>query len=610
MTEGGIGRRKGGAPTARGAGLLLRLAGAALPAFPLLFPAAGVAQNTPLGVEPPPVAPAVAPPVGAYAPEVDVLHYDVEVAVSDTASWLEGRTRIRLVARVSDPLLRLDLTGMAVSEMRVQNARVIPTIHDGVVEAPLRAAAGDTLRIFLAYRGVPDDGLFIGPNLHGSPSAFADNWPNRARFWLPSVDHPSDKATVRFTVHAPAAWEVVANGALQGDPAPTPLDAPGPPGPRRTWVWETGAPIPTYTMVIGAAEMVHATVGTAACGAAPLSPREDGCVEVSWWAFPPDSAQAARAFGRAAEMVEFFTSLVGPFPYEKLANVQSGTRFGGMENSSAIFYSGEAVARGRDMEGTVAHEIAHQWFGDSVTESQWSNLWLSEGFATYFGHLFFERGEGVDALRAAMERDRQVLIASGDAARPVVARYENLYDLLNRNSYQKGGWVLHMLRGVLGDETFFRGIRAYYRSYAGANATTRDLQSVLEAESGRDLEWFFHEWLFEPGYPEFQVSVEPPPDSTNAVASVTIRQVQNPAWPRFRMPVALEWTRGGAVHHDTVEVSGAETRVLLRAPAAVGASAGAAHSGDPGLREGALPAPPRVILDPDGWVLKGAVRYR
>ena len=133
------------------------------------------------------------------------------------------------------------------------------------------------MTVTVAYSGVPDDALNLGPNVHGDRSAFADNWPNRARFWFPSVDHPSDKATVRYTIHAPEAWVVVANGHLTGAPRPTPAAALGPDdGPRRSWVWEVGVPIPTYTMVLGAADMEVRVLGRAACGAAPASPEADG----------------------------------------------------------------------------------------------------------------------------------------------------------------------------------------------------------------------------------------------------------------------------------------------------------------------------------------------
>ena len=203
---------------------------------------------------------------------------------------------------------------------------------------------------------------------------------------------------------------MISNGRLVEENEPAPPAADG--SPRRAWQWGTDVAVSPYNFVFGAAHMAIRRVGLAACGSAPASPRPDGCVEVSAWLFPEDVAQADLSFRRAAEMVDFYTDLIGPYPFEKLAHVQSSTRFGGMENASAIFYTEQGLASGRSMEGTVAHETAHQWFGDSVTEADWPELWLSEGFATYFGHLYFEHAEGVADFRRRMEEDRADVLAS------------------------------------------------------------------------------------------------------------------------------------------------------------------------------------------------------
>lgn len=586
-------RARGPRPCARGLPLSAPLGAAVLLATALVGvapPAAG--QSFP---EPPPIAAARAPadPL-AYAPGVDVLHYDLELGVGESVDRFAGRARIRVLATEDAPTLPLDLTGLAVDDVDVGLVEEPGGVSyaEGVLRVPLADAdAGDTVEVAVDYSGIPDDALNLGVNVHGDPAAFADNWPNRARFWFPSVDHPSDKATVRYTIHAPATWDVVANGHLAAAPRPTPAGAPGPgEEPRRTWIWEVGVPIPTYTMVMGAADMEVRVQGRAACGQAPASPEIDGCVEVSWWAFPRDTANAARIFRRAVEMTDYYTDLIGPFPYEKLANVQSSTRFGGMENSSAIFYTGQGLADGTLSEGTVAHEIAHQWFGDAVTETSWSHLWLSEGFATYFASLFFEHVDGVEALQARMEEDRQDILSSAVAGRPVVDRYASLYDLLNDNSYQKGGWVLHMLRGVLGDETFFEGIREYYARHRHGTALTADLQAVMEEVAGRSLEAFFRQWLFEPGWPELEVERRWIPGEDGGILEVTVHQVQEPDWPRFEMPVEVEARRDGRAVRGTLELAGETSVLRLRFP-----------GGSP---------PDELTVDPDGWLLKGPVVYR
>ncbi len=563
----------------------------------LIFVAAPVlAQQHP--PEPEPIPAGVAPQAGEYPWNVDVLHYDVEVGVSDDADWFVGLVTVRVAAREPDTELRLDLSGLAVDEVSLNGTAAPFTYADGSLRVHLEGVArGDTALVRISYEGVPDDGLILRDNVHGMPAAFVDNWPNRTRFWMPTVDHPADKATVSYTIHAPAHWQVIANGYLAAEPTPTLPEAMGPPaagsgstsGERRTWSWRVTVPISTYNMVFGAADMVVRSVGTAACGNAPASQREDGCVDVTYWVFPEDADFGAQVFGRAAEMVDFFTDVVGPFPFEKLANVQSATRFGGMENASAIFYTERGIASGRLGEGTVSHEIAHQWFGDAVTQADWHHLWLSEGFATYFGYLFFEHTDGPAALQRLMEGASRSYMASDVVDRPIIDHEEtDLFALLNRNNYPKGGWVLHMLRGVLGDEAFFAGIRQYYRRNLHKAVLSEDLQAAMEAVSGQDMEWFFHQWLHLPGYPIFEVENEWIPDESGPGGSVevTVRQVQKAAWPRFRMPMQLEVVVEDERYANTIQVSGSES--VFRIP--VGGR------------------PNAVVLDPDGWVLKGTAR--
>ncbi len=546
----------------------------------------GAAGNrpSPPAQEPPAIEAGQPPGPGTYAPGIDVLAYDLEVGVSDTAEWVGGVARLRVA--VSQPpgnVLPLDFTGLTVDRVSVDGSPASHSSDPGhlFVEVPPGGAGTDTVDVEIAYHGVPDDGLELVKTVHGVPSVFADNWPNRARFWFPSVDHPSDKATVRFTVHAPASWEVVANGRLLGEPTASAADAPGPPGDRRTWIWREDVPIPTYAMVFGATRFARRSVGEAACERAPVAPVPHGCVDVTYWVFPSDTTAASRDFRRAPAAVDYFTGLVAPFPYEKLANVQSATRFGGMENPSAIFYDQRALASGRDIEGTVVHEIAHQWFGDSVTEAKWAHLWLSEGFATYFAALFFESADGEERFRTIMEENRRTVVGSTVADRPIVdSTYASLFDLLNANSYQKGAWVLHMLRGRLGNDVFFRGIRRYYGDHANANALTPDLEAAMEGESGVDLAEFFQQWVYEPGFPVLHGDLRWDAQSEEAV--VTVSQEQKADWPTFRFDLTIELQ---APWGSTRAALPMETRRdSLRVP---------------------LPGPPTgLTLDPDGWLLK------
>jgi aminopeptidase N len=378
------------------------------------------------------------------------------------------------------------------------------------------------------YGGRVTDGLIARRDSLRRWTYFGDNWPNRARFWIPSVDHPSDKATVTWSVTVPRGQTVIANGTLME----TRTTGRG----RRARVltrWRESRPIPPYLMVIGAAPLTRVDLGDTACGLAELR----RCVPQFVYVAPELRRSMPGEFAKAGEIVRFFASQVGAFPYEKLAHVQSATRFGGMENASAIFYSDQAFRRGGVNEGLIAHETAHQWFGDAVTEREWAHLWLSEGFATYFAALWTQKAHGDSAFRAEMQRTRETILEDtvAVAKRPVIDTIEtNLLDLLNRNSYQKGGFVLHMLRGELGDRDFFAGIRDYYAKHKHSTALTPDLQDALERSSGKKLGWFFDQWLRRPGYPELALTW-----SDSALTSLSIGITQSQRFGLFEFPIRL-----------------------------------------------------------------------
>jgi len=284
-------------------------------------------------------------------------------------------------------------------------------------------------------------------------------------------------------------------------------------------------------------------------------------------------------FARAGEMVQLFASLVGPFPYEKLAHLQSSTRFGGMENASAIFYADAGFRRGTMGDGVVAHETAHQWFGDAVTERDWPHLWLSEGFATYFAALWTRAARGDSAFRVQMADIRQTILADSEsvAKRPVIDTIEtNLLALLNRNSYEKGGFVLHMLRNEVGERAFFNALRAYYATFKHATATTDDLRAAMEREVKRPMSWFFDQWLRRPGFPS--VTAEWSYDAGAKEVAITVSQ--SSPFGNYQFPLTIA----------VIDSAGGRHRTTLTMP-----SSGAAGA----VRVPLASAPANVVLDPD-----------
>lgn len=426
-------------------------------------------------------------------PNVDVLHYAFNLSFSDMDDRIAGLARVTLRFR------RAGVTGFELDLVGPRGGRgmAVAGVEDGglaarfehrgdrlriTLTAPSRAAEERTITV--RYGGIPADGLIISSNKFGDRTFFGDNWPNRARHWLPTIDHPYDKATAEFVVTAPAHYQVVGVGEL--------VEESDLPGSLRITHWSTSVPVATKVMVVGAARFAVQHVDVVAG------------TPIQSWVYPQDRDRGFFDFALAGRILRFFVDRVGPFPYEKLANVQSKTRYGGMENASNIFYAESAITGQRTGERLIAHEVAHQWFGDSVTEADWHHVWLSEGFATYFAELYLEHAYGAERLRQNMREAREEVLAYA-VSRPespvLDTTIVDVNGVLSTNSYQKGAWVLHMLRAEIGDEAFWDGIRAYYREYRDSNALSDDFRRVMERVSGRNLSRFFRQWLREPGVP-------------------------------------------------------------------------------------------------------------
>jgi len=438
---------------------------------------------------------------------------------------------------------------------------------------------GRRFLVAVEYHGKPKDGLILTNDQDGKPSATGDNWPDRVHHWIPSLDHPAAKATVTFTVTAPNRDLVVANGKLDHSLTESPN--------TNTWTYVEKVPIPAYCMVIAVGE--YATSGPGTPAITPLT----------YYVPQSNASRAVQGFTAAAPSLKFFSETIAPYPYEKLALIVGATRFGGMENSSAIVFAANLLTRrggppnlsrafnvDAGLERVVAHEIAHQWFGDSVTESTWSDLWLSEGFATYFAGLVIEKYDGAEAFHEYMDEAAAGYFAYARRKRIPIhdTETEKLFDLLNANNYQKGAWVLHMLRSRLGDQAFFRGLRAYYNAHKESTANSDDLRLALEKASGKDLKEFFAHWVFGTGHPQYEWGW-----SSAALARgganlrITLKQTQ--ADQLFFDPVTIEVTSGVAKRRFVIQPSGKVTQADFRLES----------------------APTAVTLDPDGTLLKEVI---
>jgi aminopeptidase N len=480
-----------------------------------------------------------------YQPGIDVVDYDITVELPDTGAFIRGDVTITLRRSANVAQLKLDLVdALAVRGVEV-DGRAVEAPHTGNKITVSLAGAGDSLRVRVRYDGVVSDGLIARKDAKGRWTWFGDNWPDRARQWLPTVDHPSDKATVSWTVRTPLGRNVVANGLQVGTRTIA--------GPTRRIEakWRESRPIATYLMVIGAGPLERFELREPDCHYGDMGQ----CVRQSVWVMPENKAWLPGVFSAAGPIVSLFEGLVGPFPYEKLAHVQSSTRFGGMENASAIFYDGKLYDTQRMTDGLIAHETAHQWFGDAVTEREWGHLWLSEGFATYFAALWTQYIRGDAAYRAEMSAiRRQVLGDSVVAQRPVIDTAQTDYlALLNTNSYQKGGYILYMLHQQMGDSAFFGGLKSYYATYRHGNAVSDDLRLELERASHLSLTQFFNQWLRRPGVAEPAIGWA----YDGSSGTVSVRVVQENANGAYELTVPVVIT----------DAAGVTSRVMINVPA-------------------------------------------
>ena len=328
---------------------------------------------------------------------IDVKKYKFHISVNDDNNDIQGEAKINLVATSNLESFKLDLEikdetnkGMTITSISESKNPVKFEHQNNVLTIFSNITSGEEKTYNITYHGVPKDGLVISKNKYGDRTFFGDNWPNRAHQWLPTVDHPSDKALVEWHVTAPSHYQVIGNGTQIEE---TDLN-----NKNTLYVWKTDVPIPTKVMVIGIARFAVQHIG------------ETNNIPISSWVYPQNKEAGFYDYAIGKDIIDFFIEHVGPYPFTKLANVQSKTRFGGMENAGNIFYFENSVSGERKIENLFAHEIAHQWFGNSASESDWTHVWLSEGFATYFTNLYFEEHYGDKVFKERLQADRETII--------------------------------------------------------------------------------------------------------------------------------------------------------------------------------------------------------
>ncbi len=511
-------------------------------------------------------------------PNIDVINYVFKLDLSDSTDEIAGEATIDvrfLAAGIEE--LRLDLInasanlggkGMTVSRV-ISNGKPVKFTHENnalLLKLPSASKVKQRASFTVFYKGIPATGLKIANNKYGDRTFFSDNWPDKGRNWLPTVDHPSDKAMCEFIVTAPNHYQIVSNGLKIEE---TDLS-----DNRRLTHWRQSVPIASWLYVLGAAQFAVQYVD------------EFQGKSIQTWVYRQDRDAGFYDFGYVTkDALEFYSDSIGPFSYEKLANIQSNSVSGGMEAASAILYSESSVSGDRSIRwrNVVIHEIAHQWFGNSVTEKDWDEIWLSEGFATYFTLLFIEHQYGRDEFLSGLRSSKVSIDAfykKNPDYRIVHDNLKDMNDVTTSQIYQKGSWSLHMLRGVMGTEKFWEGIRNYYRKYRDSSATIEDFRREMEEVSGKDLSVFFDQWLMKPGTLKLKGNWTFE-KGTNQL-TVQLDQIQNDG-SLFKMPVEVAVYYPGQIKPqiERIEVDKLSNKFSILV------------TGEP----------EKVILDPNTWVL-------
>ena len=478
--------------------------------------AAGLAQGpatpgpaaTPIASGPSPGAPGIGDPYfpllgnGGY----DAIHYDLALDLGiEEGSILDATATIDAVASQHLSAFNLDFRGWEINALTV-NGLAAEWSRDGgelTIQPAEPILAGASFEAVIRYGGEPEvdeDDRFERGWWATGDSIFAVGEPAGSDVWYPVNGHPLDKATYTISITVPEPYEVAANGLLSSVTMTT--GAAGNPS-TATYTWENAEPTASYLVVFNAADLEIAT---------DQGPGGITIIE----AFPPElSPNEERLFALVPEMLEVFEELFGPYPFSSIGStVFEDTSFNAaLETQGMIGYDASAVN-----ERTIAHEVAHHWYGNSVSPARWQDIWLNEGFARYAETLWFEAAHGSEAAEASLRRQMASLAGvartpMGDGVRIGDPGPDRLFSEV---VYAGGALLLHDLRQLLGDDAFFQLLREWAARYEHGNATTDNFIALAEEVAGRDLDDFFADWLYTPWTPErvadrFPLSDEPMP---------------------------------------------------------------------------------------------------
>ena len=495
----------------------------------------------------------------------DAIHYKLEIETLFATNSITGHASDTFASQVPNlTTLTLDLnSALAVSSVTMSGvacAFTRPT-NQIVVTLDQPYQPGQQFTIVVDYSGVPPSTFFGGSIFHthsGTPIAYTLSEPFYASYWWPGRNVLDDKATFEMWVTHPDTMSCASNGLLQG------VDVVA--GSRLRSRWATSYPVAAYLACFSVTNFQRRTDFYTGLGAN---------MPVEFYVYPENFASWTTGMNRVVPMLNAFSGVFGQYPFvnEKYGICQSNFG-GGMEHQTI-------TGQGTISESVTAHELAHHWWGDNITCETWHDIWLNEGFATWSEAIWFERKAGGTLAsyfsRMAVNRPPTT---SGPAYVSDISNPGPIFS--TPNVYQRGAWALHMLRGVLGDTTIFQCLANYRAAFGGSTATTDDFRIVCEQTAGRDLSWFFDEWIMSAGSPSYTYAWRTRSTGGNGYLDLELNQTQA-GRPVFQMPVRVSVTTSAGTQEFTVWDDERQDQFTLPLGAGVTATA--------------------VSLDPDGWIL-------
>ncbi|MBI3949507.1 MAG: HEAT repeat domain-containing protein [Acidobacteria bacterium] len=518
-------------------------------------------SSFPTFAQEPAPAPAPEPPPYQWprSHDYDVQHYRLAVSFDWSKESVTGETTITFQPFKSDfKEVEIDAGEMTINSVKLAQGAPLKFRYEGneklFVTLDYVYPAGRDIAITISYTAVPKKGLrFITPT-ETDPNRPYQIWSQGEtqtnHYWFPCYDYPNDKATSEIIATVDDKYQVISNGALVSV-------RPDPVKKTRTWHWKMDQPFSSYltSIIVGEFAEIKDHFKT---------------TPVISYGYRDQVENARLSFSKIGPMVAFFSEKIGyDYPYAKYAQTTVRDFGGGMENISATTLTDTTVHDQRahldfSSDGLLSHELAHQWFGDLLTCRDWGEIWLNEGFATFFANVWAEHDKGKDDYLYELLGDQQAYFQAwsrGNRRPIVVKRYDDPDAVFDTYAYPRGGAVLSMLRFVLGEELFWKAIHHYVEQYAYQAVETPQFVIAIEEATGQNLQWFFDEWVYKMGHPEFEITLKYN-DSAKMLA-LTVKQTQKPDDKRpwfqspdfFTMPVdiAITTASGEKVHRVWVD---------------------------------------------------------